>query len=74
MPALVQIVRHNPDSLVALALVVGPLLVERALRETAQEALPLVSYPATWAERETELAGLDRLMRQRAAGELGSRT
>lgn len=73
MPALVQIVRHNPDSLVALALVVGPLLVERALDETAPQA-PLVSYPATWAERETELAALDRLMRRRAAGELGSRT
>lgn len=73
MPAIVQIIKHNPDNLVALALIVGPRLVERALRDTASEE-PLVRYPATWAERELELAALNRLMRTRAAGELGSRT
>lgn len=75
MPAIVQIIKHNPDNLVALALIVGPRLVERALRDTASEE-PLVRYPATWAERERELelAALNRLMRTRAAGELGSRT
>ena len=75
MAALVQLVAHDPDSLVALALAhpEGPRGVLRALRETADNA-PLLQYPATWAAREREREGLARLMRERSADRLGSAT
>lgn len=72
MAALVQVA--DVQSRIALALIVGPRIVEAALRETADGAAPRVSYPATWAEREAELEGLARLMRERSAGRLGSET
>jgi hypothetical protein len=68
--ALVQVAACRVDSLVALALVVGPPAVERALAATADRR-PLVRYTEAGLTVE-RFRELDRLMRERSRGRLGS--
>lgn len=72
MAALVVVVAHDTESLVALALVAGPRAVEKALRECLRKE-PDTTYSGPTMS-DDEFREYDRLMRQRSAGELGSRT
>jgi len=68
--ALVQVAAWRVESLIALALVVGEAAVRRALVETDDDR-PLVSY-APPAEGTERFERIDRLMRERSRGPLGS--
>lgn len=74
MPALVQLAATcGPDpvrNLVALALCVGQRMVEAALMATLDLRPPVLVDAPEWAEAEWQAT--DRLMRERAGGELGS--
>lgn len=70
MASLVWIAAARADSLVALALVAGPVAVERALAATC-DLRPMVTYtePRMAPDRYDEL---DRLMRRNGGDRLGS--
>ena len=70
MAALVQVAARRVDSLVALALVAGPVAVERALAAT-RDLRPLVGYTERCLTTE-RFAEIDRLMRRNGGDRLGS--
>jgi len=74
MPALVRLVGQHRGSLEALVAVAGVDLVRRALHAT-RDTQPPVTVPANLVsigQESGDYALIDRLMRQRAAGPLGS--
>ena len=70
MAALVQVAACRVDSLIALALVAGPVAVERAL-EATRDLRPMVTYTERGLTTE-RFAEIDRMMRTNGGDRLGS--
>lgn len=74
MPALVRLAGQHRDSLEALVRIAGYERVQQAIAET-RDTGPPVTVPArlvSIGHDSCDYALIDRLMRQRAAGPLGS--
>lgn len=74
MPALVRLAGQHRGSLEALVEVAGVDLVRRALHVTRDTRPPVTvpANPVSIGQESNDHAFIDRLMRQRAAGPLGS--